>query len=248
MSECGIDEAPTTARADITFSRVIVISPFKSWSLRDYESALEKWVESAVNAVNNYPHGHVRLVWRRVRFSLADVFAEKGQRDSQLDSVVAKLRDGIQSPPRRLARAVPRAQHDEEGTMLPMIFITHSVGLWVMEGALAKVALPEFDRRPVGVILLDGSQNGVVDANFLNRLSKTMNIPIAGASRVEFLVGKLLSIADTCKQSVVPGEHTDKATKGQHRSGWHWVTKTFAVWVPNDADAQPASVSFQLPQ
>jgi hypothetical protein len=208
-------------------------------------------VQLAVNHVNDQPQHHVRLVWRLVRFSLADVFAEKGQRDSQLDSVVAKLRDGIQSTPspgRRLGRTVPRDRPDEEGTRLPLIFITHSVGHWVMEGALAKVATPGFDRRLVGVIVLDGSPDGVPNADFLNRLSKAMNIPMGAASRVEFLVDKFLSTADMRRQSVVSGDQTgNRAVKGRHLSGWQWVTKTFTVWVPNDADVQPTCVSLQLP-
>jgi hypothetical protein len=238
-----------TPRANTIFSRVIVISPFKHWTLRHQETALEKRVQLAVNSVNDDPQHQVRLVWRLLRFSLPDVFAEKGSRDSQLDAVVAKLRDGIQSTPRRpLARTIPRVRHDEEGTRLPLIFITHSVGHWVMEGALAKVATPGFDRRLVGVIVLDASPTGVADADFLNRLSRAMNIPIGAANRVEFLVDKFLGIADTRRQSVVLGEPTgNKALKSQHLSGWQWVTKTFAVWVPYDADVRPTNVSFQNP-
>ena len=242
-----------TARANTTFSRVIVISPFKHWTLRDYETALEKRVQLAVNRVNDRPPHHVRLVWRLVRFSLADVFAEKGQRDSHLDAVVAKLTDGIQSTPRRLSRTVLRAQNEEDpGTRLPLIFITHSVGHWVMEGALAKIATPGFDRRLVGVVVLDGSSNGVADSDFLNRLSRAMNISMgtASPSRVEFLVDKFRSIADTRRQSVVvSGEHPGNEAAGdkaQHLSGWQWVTKTFTVWVPKDADVQTTSVSFQF--
>ncbi|KAM7192074.1 hypothetical protein V8F20_009050 [Naviculisporaceae sp. PSN 640] len=216
---------------------IILISPFKGWSFRDRDNALESWVQSAVDKINDQKHGHVRLQWRRVRFNLADVFGEKRKRDSQLDSAVSTLKMFLPSRP---AKNNSR-KHDEAVTMLPLIFVTHSVGLWVMEDALANIAKSGIDPRPVvGVILLDGSPDGDVDVDFLNRLWGAMDIKAPKASRIKDLVDKFLSITAACKR-VVPGEHLDTVNKSQQGSGWPWATKTFTVWVPDEANAQPTT-------
>lgn len=218
--------------ANISTPRVILINPFSIWRHRSYYKALEDWVQSAVDHVNRRQDTDIRLVWRRIRFSMYETLS-KGQGQLVLDAVITKLQQqisGLVTDPKSLVNHYG-GRGQGEGALLPLIFITHSIGLWVMEGALLDIRLPGFIGRPVGLVHLDGIEGGVPGIDYLDRLSGAFNIPIWSPPEV---LNRFGAIHARFQQLAGLGSHDEGTGNSEPRSRPDMGIRVVRVWVPEE--------------
>ncbi|TPX16144.1 uncharacterized protein E0L32_004139 [Thyridium curvatum] len=141
-----------------TTHEIILISP------RMVELVLETWVHKTVKQIRAEPPRDVELVLKLFSFSVSDVL-EKGREalDKQIERCVLKLNKA-------------RKNADKQPSI---IFIAHSLGVWVLRGALARTIVQGVDVQPLSIVLLDAT---LVDGQYLKYLQQLGERMVANSS------------------------------------------------------------------
>lgn len=123
------------------------------------ELVLETWVQKTVKQIRAEPPRDVELVLKLFSFSVSDVL-EKGREalDKQIERCVLKLNKA-------------RKNADKQPSI---IFIAHSLGVWVLRGALARTIVQGVDVQPLSIVLLDATLGDGQYLEYLQHLGERM--------------------------------------------------------------------------